>query len=143
MIALFLSLLTSFSFSLPGALASQAVPAQRNTIVLKLTTPSGRVSTIAVPEGGRATVGQQHGRTLALDPVRGADGRLQVVISAKTSDPETGADAWIVVGRLSLEMRQPARFEDQVFPIGIEWMSYERESLPRIDEKQVIEFGLP
>jgi hypothetical protein len=118
---IFLTLLTLLTIGGPLGHAPQSVATPLDAIVLKVTTPSGRTSMIAVPEGGRATVGLKNGRTLALEPSRTADGRLAVVISAKEIDPDTGAESWLVVDRMSLTLRQPARFEDAVFPIGLEW----------------------
>jgi hypothetical protein len=116
-----LTLLTMLTIGSPLGHAPQAVATPLDAIMLKVTTPTGRAATITVPEGGRATVGLKNGRTLALEPSRAADGRLAVVISAKEIDPNTGAESWLVVDRLSLALRQPARFEDAMFPIGLEW----------------------
>jgi hypothetical protein len=117
-----LTLLTTLTIGGPLGHAPHAVPTASDAIALKLTTPSGRTSTVAVPEGGQVTVGLKNGRTLAVEPLRTADGRLAVVISAKQIDPDTGAESWLVVGRLSLALRQSARFEDAVFPIELEWV---------------------
>ena len=118
---IFFTLLTMLTIGAPLGHSPQALPTPLDAIVLKVTTPSGRTSTMTVPEGGRATVGMKNGRTLSLEPSRTADGRLAVVISAKEIDPNTGAESWLVVDRLSLGLRQPARFEDAMFPIGLEW----------------------
>jgi len=118
---IFLTLLTMLTIGAPVGHPQQAVPTPSDANVLKVTTPSGRAATITVTEGGRATVGLKNGRTLAIEPSRAADGRLAVVISAKEIDPNTGVESWLVVERMSLVLRQPARFDDAMFPIGLEW----------------------
>jgi hypothetical protein len=116
------TLLTVLAAGSTLGLAIQPVQAPPDAVVLRVTTPSGQTSTIAVQEGGRATVGQLGGRTLGLEPSRTAAGRLDIVISAGEINRQTDVETWLVVGRLSLALRETARFEDEVFPIVVEWV---------------------
>ena len=126
-VAIALILLAVLTGTGPGAPPPQALLTPSDAVVLRLDTPSGRTFTVTVPDGGRATVGRQNGRTLGLVATLTAAGRLDVVITRRDIDPTTGGETWPEVGRMSLAPREQMRFEDAVFPFGLEWV----DSRPR------------
>jgi hypothetical protein len=88
-IALALILLAMPTTVGPHGSAAQVASAQSDALVLRLDTPSGRTFTVTVPNGGRATVGKQNGRTLGLVTTLTEAGRVDVVISAREVGPAT------------------------------------------------------
>jgi hypothetical protein len=89
--------------------------------ILRVTTLSGRLFTVTIPAGARATVGRQNGRTLGLTATRSATGTLELVVTAKDVDAATGAESWPILGQLLVQANETVRFEDAAFPIAVEW----------------------
>ena len=118
-LVLMLILVPLVNFQTEPVRQGPATPSE--AFVLRVTSPSGRLFTVTIPAGARATVGRQNGRTLGLTATRSATGMLDLVVTAKDVDAATGAESWPIMGQLLVQPNETVRFEDASFPIAVEW----------------------
>jgi hypothetical protein len=112
----------------PSLIASRQVsaPVPTATVMLRLTFPTGTWAKLGVPSGTRATVAVPDGPRFGLTATVTDDGRVDLVASDITTDPQTGSEVVQQLEHRVMELGDPIRIVYRTTTMTVTWLETRR-----------------